>query len=72
MRRPAAGLLALALTAAVSTPMLAAAARLPADPEEPAIQDLTRTYVLEAPSDGSLRQQLETLLQIDVGWSIRP
>ena len=72
MRRPAAGLLALALTAAVSTPMLAASARLPADPEEPAIQDLTRTYGLEAPSDGSLRQQLETLLQIDVGWSIRP
>ena len=72
MRRPAAGLLALALTAAVSTPMLAASARLPADPEEPAIQDLTRTYVLEAPSDGSLRRQLETLLQIDVGWSIRP
>ena len=72
MRRPAAGLLALALTAAVSTPMLAASARLPADPEEPAIQDLTRTYGLEAPSDGSLRRQLETLLQIDVGWSIRP
>ena len=72
MRRPAAGLLALAPTAVVSTPVRAASARLPADPEEPAIQDLTRTYVLEAPSDGSLRQQLETLLQIDVGWSIRP
>ena len=72
MRRPAAGLLALALTAAVSTPMLSASARLPAAPEEAAVQDLTRTYGLEAPSDGSLRQQLETLLQIDVGWSIRP
>ena len=72
MRRPAAGLLALALTAVVSTPVLAASARLPADPEEPAIQDPTRTYVLEAPSDGNLRQQLKTLLQIDVGWSIRP
>lgn len=72
MRRPAAGLLALALTAAVSTPVLAASERLAATPEEPAIQDLTRTYGLEAPSDGSLRRQLETLLQIDVGWSIRP
>ena len=72
MRRPAAGLLALALTAAVSTSVLAAYERLAAAPEESAIQDLTRTYGLEAPSDGSLRQQLKTLLQIDVGWSIRP
>lgn len=72
MRRPAAGLLALALTAAVSTPMLAASERLAAAPEERSIQDLTRTYGLEAPSDGSLRRQLETLLQINVGWSIRP
>ena len=72
MRRPAAGLLALALTAAVSTPMLSASARLPAAPEEAAVQDLTQTYGLEAPSDWNLRHQLETLLQIDVGWSIRP
>ncbi len=72
MRRPAAGLLALALTAAVSTPMLSASARLHAAPEEAAVQDLTQTYGLEAPSDGNLRQQLKTLLQIDVGWSIRP
>ena len=72
MRRPAAGLLALAHTAAVSTPMLSASARLHAAPEEAAVQDLTQTYGLEAPSDGNLRQQLKTLLQIDVGWSIRP
>ena len=72
MRRPAAGLLALALRAAVGPSGLAASERLAAAPEESAIQDLTRTYGLEAPSDGSLRQQLKTLLQIDVGWSIRP
>lgn len=72
MRRPAAGLLALALAAAVNAPVLAAAEGIPAAPEEPSVQDLTRTYGLEAPSDGTLRQQSEAPLQIDVGWSIRP
>lgn len=73
MRRPAAALLALALTAAVGTAMLAAAPRLTSTPEERAIRALHQHYGLDDPADVALFQQyLENLLQGDVGWSVQP
>lgn len=72
MRRPAAALLALVLTAAVSTAMLAAAPRLTPTPEERAIQALEQRYGLEDPADTELRLYLENLLHGDVGWTIQP
>lgn len=72
MRRPAAALLALALTAAVSTAMLSAAPRLTSTPEERAIQALNQRYGLDDPADTALQRYLENLFHGDVGWSIQP
>ncbi|MGN8967187.1 hypothetical protein [Intestinimonas sp. HCP28S3_D6] len=72
MRRPAAALLTLVLTAAVSTAMLAAAPRLTSTPEERAIQALNQRYGLDDPADTELQLYLENLLHGDVGWSIQP
>ena len=72
MRRPAAALLALALTAAVGTAMLAAAPRLTATSEERAIRALQQRYGLDDPADVAFQQYLQNLLQGDVGWSIQP
>ncbi len=72
MKRPAAALLTLVLTAAVSTAMLAAAPRLTSTPEERAIQALNQRYGLDDPADTELQLYLENLLHGDVGWSIQP
>lgn len=72
MRRPAAALLALALTAAVSTAMLSAAPRPTSTPEERAIQALNQRYGLDDPADTALQRYLENLFHGDVGWSIQP
>lgn len=72
MRRPAAALLTLVLTAAVSTAMLAAAPRLTSTPEERAIQALNQRYGLDDPADTEFQLYLENLLHGDVGWSIQP
>ena len=72
MRRPAAALLTLVLTAAVSTAVLAAAPRLTSTPEERAIQALNQRYGLDDPADTELQLYLENLLHGDVGWSIQP
>lgn len=72
MRRPAAALLTLVLTAAVSTAVLAAAPRLTYTPEERAIQALNQRYGLDDPADTELQLYLENLLHGDVGWSIQP
>lgn len=72
MRRPVAALLALALTAAVSTAMLAAAPWLTSTPEERAIQALNQRYGLDDPADTELQQYLQNLFHGDAGWSIQP
>lgn len=72
MRRPAAALLALALTAAVSTAMLSAAPWLTSTPEERAIQALNQRYGLDDPADTAFQRYLENLFHGDVGWSIQP
>lgn len=72
MNRPAAGLLALALTAAVSTAMLTAAPWLTSTSEERAIQALNQRYGLEEPVGPEIRKYLENLFHVDVGWSIQP
>lgn len=72
MRRPAAALLALVLTAAVSTAVLAAAPRLVSTGSERAIQALNQRYGLDDPADTELQLYLQNLFHGDVGWSVRP
>lgn len=72
MRRPAAALLALVLTAAVSTAVLAAAPRLISTESERAIQALNQRYGLDDPADTELQLYLQNLFHGDVGWSVRP
>lgn len=72
MRRPAAALLALVLTAAVSTAVLAAAPRLISTQSERAIQALNQHYGLDDPADTELQLYLQNLFHGDVGWSIKP
>lgn len=72
MRRPAAALLALVLTAAVSTAVLAAAPRLIPTGSERAIQALNQRYGLDDPADTELHLYLQNLFHGDVGWSIKP
>lgn len=72
MRRPAAALLALALTAAVSTAVLTAAPRFISTPEERAIQALNQRYGLDDPADTALQLYLENLFHGDMGWSVKP
>lgn len=72
MRRPAAALLALVLTAAVSTAVLAAAPRLISTQSERAIQALNQRYGLDDPADTELQLYLQNLFHGDVGWSVRP
>lgn len=72
MRRPAAALLALALTAAVSTAALTAAPPFISTPEERAIQALNQRYGLDDPADTELQLYLENLFHGDMGWSVKP
>ena len=72
MRRSAAALLALVLTAAVSTAVLAAAPRLISTQSERAIQALNQRYGLDDPADTELQLYLQNLFHGDVGWSVRP
>ena len=72
MRRPAAALLALVLTAAVSTAVLAAAPRLISTGSERAIQALNQHYGLDDSADTELQLYLQNLFHGDVGWSVKP
>ena len=72
MRRPAAALVALVLTAAVSTAVLGAAPRLVSTESERSIQALNQRYGLDDPADTELYLYLQNLFHGDVGWSVKP